>query len=140
MSRWLTYRVTKIMLDQKRFNEFKNLLKEWAKVNNVNLVTHFESENSIEVSIDNTLVAISLVQDSLRIAIPDYHSKTVKIGGKTYSIIEKIEELAVAADYIVSAEELGYMIEEIDLREEATVRTTQQQEELVDTEDLLIQL
>ena len=55
-------------------------------------------------------------------------------------LIEKIEELAVAADYIVSAEELGYMIEEIDLREEATVRTTQQQEELVDTEDLLIQL
>jgi len=140
MSRWLTYKVTKVSLDQKRFNEFKNLLKEWAKVNNIDLATHFESENSIEVSINNTLVAISLVQGSLRIAIPDYHSKTVKIGDKTYSIIEKIEELAVAADYIVSAEELGYMIEEIDLREEATIRTTKQQEELVDTEDLLIQL
>jgi len=140
MSRWLTYKVTKVSLDQKRFNEFKNLLKEWAKVNNIDLATHFESEDSIEVSINNTLVAISLVQGSLRIAIPDYHSKTVKIGDKTYSIIEKIEELAVAADYIVSAEELGYMIEEIDLREEATIRTTKQQEELVDTEDLLIQL
>lgn len=118
MSIYRVVKVQDIFLDKQRLDTLYMLLEEWIRVNNYKLEVKYDGE-TIVLSTGRYHGKITIGVDSdgkLRIgSYPEGEYDFRMITG--FELHEKVRELAIASDYIVTARENGWMIEEIDLRE-----------------------